>query len=75
MAPETYRLAAVIDERREARGMSLRDLADASHIPLATLHRNLTGNPDEFKHKHLLAIAGALDLRLSSLIRLTEKAA
>lgn len=73
MAPETYRLATVIETRREARKMSLRDLANASGVPLTTLHRGLTTNPDKFDIAQLRSIAKALDLRLSSLIRLTEK--
>jgi len=75
MAPETYALATVIDERRKARKMTLRDLAEASGVPHSTLHRGLTVDPDEFRGKHLRGIAKALDLRVSSLYRLAEKRA
>lgn len=73
MAPETYRLATVIEERREARKMSWRDLADATGEATTTLHRNVTRKPENLTFAVLLCIAKALDLRLSSLIRLAER--
>ena len=73
-SPETP-LSHVIDQLRRQHGLTWRDLAAVTGESTTTLHRNIVHRPDDLKMRHLRAIAGALDLRLSSLIRLTEKAA
>lgn len=68
--PIDHRLAGVIKAAIDAKGDTLRDVSDATFIPVATLHRRLHGAT--FHVTELARIAAYLDTTPSALMAEAE---
>lgn len=69
-----YDIAGVIASRLGASSITLRQAAEATGIPLTTLHRKVRGHT-QFRMDELDAIAKVLDVPLSDLIAESEAGA
>lgn len=72
-APTPMQLATAVSHRMEIAGLSLRETARSSNIPLSTLSRRLNGSP--FLSTELAALACVFDVTVSNLVVEAESVA
>jgi hypothetical protein len=72
---ERNMLATVISGHIEDRGLTLRQVSDATSIPLTTLHRRLRADTDHFRVNELAALAALFGIAPSALLTESEVAA
>lgn len=73
MEHSSRRVVEVVNQAVEAQGLTLRTLSDATGIPLATLHRRLTGKVP-FDLVELDAVALALGTTMAAITTAAEAA-
>lgn len=72
-APTPTQLAKAVSHRMDLSGLSLRETARVSNIPLSTLSRRLNGSP--FLSTELAALAHVFDVTVSHLVVEAESVA
>lgn len=68
-------LAQVIYGHMDRLGLTLRDVSDATAIPLTSLHRRLRSDPNLFRVNEIVALAALFQLTPAVLIAQAEVAA
>jgi len=68
-------LALVISGHIAHRGLTLREVSDATSIPLTTLHRRLNADADHFRVNELASLATLFGIAPSALLTEAEVAA
>lgn len=74
-AAAAAQIPGVVRAAMDTVGMTQRELADATQIPLATLSRRLTDGGRAFDLAELSAVAGALRTTLTEIVLQAERAA